>query len=312
MVLSSLSRRGFLTTSVVGIAGSGSLLRKATVAAEVSDRPPANRGRIFKSIKWGMFEKSLSVEERFQLAKVIGLDGLEFSSPSESDVVEVSKASQLAEIPVHGVVDEMHWRKRLSSPDETTREKGRQILAQAIRDSHAVGGSSVLLVPGRVTGADETHEDVWNRSIPEIRQVLPLASRLGVRILIENVWNGFCETPEQLRDYLDALESPWVGAYFDIGNVVKFSPSENWIRTLGHRIVKLDVKDWGRENGFCKIGDGDVNWPEVRKALAEIRFSGWCTAEVEGGDRARLADVTRRMNQVLDLQVSETTNKREK
>ena len=181
------------------------------------------------------------------------------------------------------------------------REKGRQILAQAIRDSHAVGGSSVLLVPGRVTGADETHDDVWNRSIPEIRQVLPLASRLGVRILIENVWNGFCETPEQLRDYLDALDSPWVGAYFDIGNVVKFSPSENWIRTLGHRIVKLDVKDWGQENGFCKIGDGDVNWTEVRKALAEIRFTGWCTAEVEGGDRARLVDVTRRMNEVLEL-----------
>ena len=123
MVLSSLSRRGFLATSVVGIAGSGSLLRMATVAAEVSDRLPANRGRIFKSIKWGMFEKSLSVEERFQLAKVIGLDGLEFSSPSASDVTEVSKASQLAGIPVHGVVDEMHWSERLSSPDETTQRK---------------------------------------------------------------------------------------------------------------------------------------------------------------------------------------------
>ena len=105
-----------------------------------------------------------------------------------------------------------------------------------------------------------------------------------------------------MRDYLDEIDSPWVGAYFDIGNVRKFGPSEDWIRTLGRRIVKLDVKDWGRGNGFCKIGDGDVNWPEVRAALGEIGFTGWSTAEVRGGDRERLADVAQRMNNVLGLE----------
>jgi len=122
-----------------------------------------------------------------------------------------------------------------------------------------------------------------------------------VRVLIENVWNGFCETPEQFRDYLEEIDSPWVGAYFDIGNVRKFSPSENWIRTLGSHIVKVDVKDWGVKNGFCKIGDGDVNWPAVREALHEIGFTGWSTAEVSGGDRERLADIFTRMNRVLGV-----------
>lgn len=164
-----------------------------------------------------------------------------------------------------------------------------------------MGGDSVLLVPGRVAGENETHDHVWNRSIEQIRLVLPLASRLGVRILIENVWNGFCETPEKFRDYLDEINSPWVGAYFDIGNVRKFSPSENWIRVLGKRIVKLDVKDWSKKNGFCKIGDGDVNWPEVCKALDEIAFRGWCTAEVGGGKKERLNDIAERMNRVLRL-----------
>ena len=133
----------------------------------------------------------------------------------------------------------------------------------AIKDTNAFGGSSVLLVPGRVSGKDETHDHVWDRSIAEIRKVLPLASRLGVHVLIENVWNGFCEQPEQLRDYIDAINSPWVGVYFDIGNHQKFAASEKWVRVLVNRIVKLDVKDWGKKAGFCKLGDGDVDWSAV-------------------------------------------------
>src|SRR5690606_21606361 len=148
---------------------------------------------------------------------------------------------------------------------------------------------------------NETHDDVWQRSIEEIRKALPTASKLGVRILIENGWNGFCETPQRMRRYLDEIDSPWGGAYFDSGSVRKVSPSEDWIYELGHRIVKRDVKDWGQSNGFCKIGDGDVDWAAVRNALAEIGFTGWCTAEVQGGDRQRLADIAARMDRVLAL-----------
>jgi len=253
----------------------------------------------YHSVKWGMIKTSGSVLDKFRLQKRLGYDGMELNSPDRLDLEEVLAASRETGMPVHGVVDSVHWKERLSSPDANVREKGLAALSGAIKDTHNYGGSSVLLVPGKVTGADETHEHVWNRSIVEIRKVLPLASRLGVRVLIENVWNGFCETPEELRDYLDEIDSPWVGSYFDIGNVRKFGPSEDWIRVLGSRIVKLDVKDWGKKNGFCKIGDGDVNWEEVRKALAEIRYSGWCTAEVRGGDEQRLREIAENMNREL-------------
>ena len=35
------------------------------------------------------------------------------------------------------------------------------------------------------------------------------------------------------------------------------------------------------------------------KALAEIKFSGWATAEVRGGDAARLKDISQRMDRVF-------------
>jgi hexulose-6-phosphate isomerase len=270
-------------------------------AAE-SSADAINAGRIYTSVKWGMIADPGTVLDKFQLCKDIGFDGMELISPTEGfSTAEVLEAARQTQLPVHGVVDTKHWEIRLSSPNPEERTKGVAILEQALRDCQACGGFSVLLVPGRVNGTEESHEQVWDRSIEEIRKVLPVASHLGVRVLIENVWNGFCETPEQLRDYVDEIASPWVGVYFDIGNVRKFGPSEDWIRVLGKRIVKLDVKDWSASSGFCKIGDGDVNWPEVRKALAEIEFTGWCTAEVEGGGREQLTDIKNRMNRVLQL-----------
>jgi L-ribulose-5-phosphate 3-epimerase len=269
--------------------------------ADEASKPPTNRGRIYKSCKWGMIQGAASALERFQWCKELGYDGMEPVSPVGADLAEILAASRESDLPVHGMVNQRVNRQyRLASPEESIREQGRTLLEQSLHECHACGGDSVLFIPGRV-GPDGTHEEVWKRSIPEVRHVLPLASKLGVRLLIENVWNGFCQKPDLMRDYIDEVDSPWFGSYFDIGNAAKFAASEDWIRTLGRRIVKLDVKDWSKATGLCDIGDGEVNWPAVREALGDLAFSGWATAEVRGGGRDRLADIAQRMNRVLDI-----------
>ena len=292
------TRRDFLHVVTAVSAGSmATAVARATRAAE--SRAATNAGRIYKANKGGGIGKDKgAMIARLQQYKSLGFDGIEGGSPEIKDIPGLRAAIRETGVPVHGVVDGVHWNQRLSSPDPKVRDVGRRALEQAIRDTHAIGGSSVLLVPGKVSGPDENHDHVWKRSIVEIRKVLPLSSRLGIHVLIENVWNGFCEDAQQMRDYIDEIDSPWVGVYFDIGNVRKFGPSEDWIRTLGRRIVKLDVKDWGVNSGFCRLGEGDVNWPEVRKALAEIRFSGWATRE--GRDRS-LEDTAQLMDELLDL-----------
>ncbi len=288
----SVNRRTFLGAAATTVAGIA-VTRIANAAAQEPSKAPV----LYKAIKGGSIGKDKSaMTARLRSLKKIGFDGVEGASPGVSDIPGLRAAIKETGFPVHGVVDMVHWRQRLSSPDAATRDKGREALLQAIKDSHAIGGSSVLLVPGRVSGKEETHDHVWKRSILEIRKVLPLASRLGIHVLIENVWNGFCETPEQLRDYIDEIDSPWVGAYFDIGNCRKFGPAEDWIRTLGRRIVKLDVKDWGRKNGFCRLSEGDVNWPEVKQSLVEIGYSGWATRE--GRDKS-LEDTAELMQKLL-------------
>lgn len=314
----SLDRRQFLRTSAgAAIAGSLWLAADGRAGAEDAHVAPGfpetstgeHRGRIFKSIKFGMFQENIPIVEKFRLLKEMGYDGVELNSPGGENKEEALAARRETGLPIHGAVDTVHWGTRLSDPNEETREKALAALLTAIEETNLVGGSAVLLVPG-VVDAQVSQDECWHRSIEGIRKALPTAARLGVRILIENVWNRFCydhdgpadQTADLLAQYIDAIDSPWVGVYFDIGNHRKYGDPAAWIRRLGARIVKLDVKDWGGpKKTFTKIGEGDVDWADVRRALRSIGFTGWSTAEVQGGDRKRIAEVANRMDRALGL-----------
>lgn len=302
-----LSRREMIhRTAAIGVTlGTVTFARKYVVAKEVEQSAP-QRKPVFKSLKFGMIQENLSILDKFKLVQDIGYDGVELDSPGGQDKKECLEASQKTGLPVHGVVDSRHWRVRATESDTKRRQQCLNDLRTAIKESHFCGGSSVLFVPGH--GNDGPESEIIPRAIEVIQQALPFAAKLGVKILIENVWNRMFydhdgkpeQTAERYAAFIDACNSPWVGAYFDIGNHHKYGRPQAWIRTLGKRIVKIDVKGYSRDtNNWSAIGDGTITWPAVRGALDEITFTGWCTAEVGGGDRKRLADILARLNRVL-------------
>jgi hexulose-6-phosphate isomerase len=208
---------------------------------------------------------------------------------------------------VHGVVSYDHWGKPLSDPDPAVRKAGLESFQGALRDAKAYGATSVLLVPGKCT-KEVAYEDAYKRSQEEIRKAIPLAEELNVQILIENVWNDYLISPLEMARFIDEIESPVMGAYFDVGNVVRYGWPEHWIRTLGKRVRKLDIKEYSRQlqhskgprAGFgVKLGEGDCDWPAVLKALADIGYKGWATAEVAGGDAERLREISERMDRIF-------------
>lgn len=251
--------------------------------------------------------KGGSLTERFKIAKQAGFMGVEMQLPGES-VDEIKKAIAESGLPVDGSVCSSHWKIRHTSADEATRAQALADLKQALRDTHAVGGHSVLLVVGK--GEDGPENEIWARSVKNISKAVPLAAELGVQIVIENVWNQFCynhdggsdQTADQFVKYVDEFRSPWVGMQFDIGNHWKYGSMGDWIRQLGHRVFKLDVKGFSRkENKFTPIGEGDIDYADVRKALHEINFHGWLAAEVAGGDLAYLTGVAQQMDTAFGL-----------
>jgi hexulose-6-phosphate isomerase len=262
-----------------------------------------------KALKYGMIGAGASVLEKFQIAKACGFEGVELDSPGGPPASEVLEAKQRAGIEVPGVVDSAHWRDTLGDPDAGVRAAGLEALRGAIRDCQAYGGGSVLLVPA-VVRQDIAYGDAYQRSQEEIRKAVPLAEELGVKIAFENVWNNFLLSPVEAARYVDEFESPAVGFHFDIGNIVLYGWPEHWIRTLGHRIFRLDIKEYsrqkldaeGRWKGFeVEIGEGDCGWERVMQALRDIGYEGWAAAEVAGGDETRLADIARRMDRVFAM-----------
>ena len=302
-----MNRRQFVQLTGMGIA-STTLMANALASAEYA-LGSGNRVALKKAVKFGMIEEDMTILQKFELLKSLGFDGVEMDSPSDLDVDEVVAARDTAGLPIHGVVDSVHWRQTLSDADSAVREAGLDGLKIALNDAHAFGASTVLLVPA-VVNRDVSYDDAYSRSQTEIRKVLPMANELGVKIAIENVWNRFLLSPLEAARYVDEFESDMIGWYMDVGNIVTFSWPEQWIRILGHRVLKLDIKEYSRAKrdeegpyaGFrVALGEGDCNWPEVLNALDEIGYEGWATAEIPGGDTERLTEIATRMNRILEL-----------
>ncbi len=275
-------------------------LAAAPLAAAAA--PPA-RLPIRKAVWYGMLPKELGILEKFQLARDCGFEAIECpTTPEASQADEMLGASRKVALPIHSVMNQEHWRSPLSSPDAAVVEKSLEGMRTSLQNAKLWGADTVLLVPAVVT-PETSYAQAWERSQRAIRKLIPLAAELKVIIGIEDVWNKFLLSPLEMARYVDEFKSPWVRAYFDIGNVAINSYPQDWIRTLGPRIAKLHVKDFAfrkRVADFTKLLEGDIDWKAVHAALLDIGYKGTATVELPPGDAEYLKDVNRRFDRILE------------
>jgi hexulose-6-phosphate isomerase len=314
-----ITRRGFLAASAGGAAamalgvGAGSqgayehTLRKALIVGKPT-------------------------EEVLASMKAAGFQGVEAGIVSPEEAAQCRIMAGRTGMRIHSVL--RGWAE-FNHSDVATVQESFNVSVAALRAAEGYGASAVLLVPCRIGGMvmpepwefriefdDATghltrvaegdnarfadfiaaHDHAYDTSAEQIRKLVPIAEETGVVIAVENVWNNLFLCPEHLAHFVDSFESRWVKVYFDLGNHVKYGPTEEWVKVLGNRICRCHVKDFrlnpdGHGGDFVDIRDGSVNWPVVRQALDDVGFAGWMTIEGSGG--LPLEEQNRRLDLII-------------
>jgi L-ribulose-5-phosphate 3-epimerase len=306
------SRRDFLKASVttvcaVGLTG-GPLAESLVATTSSSSSAAANPAPspatlpIKKGLVYDMLPAKLSHADRFKLACDTGFDVVQApTTPDQRAAEEIKNAAAAANIRIDSVMNMDHWQYPLSSEDSSVVEKSLTGMRTSLHNAKLWGSDAVLLVPA-VVNPKTSYRDAWTRSQAQIHKLIPLAEELKIKIAIEEVWNKFLLSPLEMSTYIGEFRSPLITAWFDVGNVVLYGYPQDWIRTLGKRISNVHLKDFKRsKDGYAwvNLGDGDVDWPAVRQAFADIGYSGSAIAELESGDEAYLRDVSRRIERLL-------------
>lgn len=253
---------------------------------------------MIKGISAWAFDPQRPLPEVFRMARESGFEAVEVaideSGPitpdtSRDDCRRIIEQAQQAGVRLSSLASGLGWRYPLSCRDEDTRQRGLELTRAAVGVASWLEVDAILLVPGGV-GADfipdfkgAPYDVAYDNVLAALRELAPVAQEYGVSIGVENVWNKFLLSPLEFRDLLDTVNSPRVGCYFDVGNVLLTGYPQQWIRILGQRIVRVHFKDFqksvGTLDGFCDLLAGDVDYPEVMKALREIGYDGFVTPE---------------------------------
>ncbi|REK71694.1 sugar phosphate isomerase/epimerase family protein [Paenibacillus paeoniae] len=252
-----------------------------------------------KGISIWSFPAGSTIVECARLAKRAGFDGMELSlnesgelglAATDRDVLRIKAMLEEEGLEIAGLATGLYWDYSMTSADESQRQRAIDVCKKQLELAAAFGVDAILVIPGGV-GVDfipgsevVSYELAYDRASEAIGRLVPYATEAGVSIAIENVWNKFLLSPLELRGFIDAYSSPFVGSYFDVGNVVHSGYPEQWIRILGHRIKKMHFKDYRRQagglHGFVDLLAGDVDYPAVVQALKEIGYEGYATAEM--------------------------------
>jgi L-ribulose-5-phosphate 3-epimerase len=285
-----MNRRDFTRLSAISAAG---LMLPPSASAATNDA-------LKKAVLISMLPKAMSYLDRFRLAKEVGFEAIEAQTVTDQKEAEqIKEAADKAGIRIHSVMNMDHWKYPLSSGDPQVVATSMKGMETSLRNAKLWGADAVLLVPA-VVNPETSYRDAMVRSKAQIKKLIPLAKELGVVIAVEEVWNKFLLSPLEFADYVDSFKSPWVRAYCDVGNMVLFGYPQDWIRTLGKRILKFHLKDFHFETKkFVPLREGSIDWKEVRKAIGEIGFSGYLTVELPAGDEAYLREVSQRVDLIL-------------
>ena len=252
---------------------------------------------------------NLSLDDVLDLCLDAGYEAIELTfgegeeldiDMSPSEITRVGEQCSEAGIEISSIIANYSDSGNLLSLDAHRQEKRVRSVNRSLEIAGIVGVDTILLHPGQLT-VEGTYQTVWDNLIGILKDLAPVAASNRAAIGLENVWSKFLLSPKETREFVDAVDSEWIGVYLDTANMMAYGFPEHWIRELGSRIKCVHFKDFRRgEHQFVNLLDGDTDWPSIMREFRTIGYDRYVIHEV-GGDRAAQIDIAKRMRRIVDM-----------
>jgi len=156
-----------------------------------------------------------------------------------------------------------------------TRTQGVAAVADARRFCDELG-AGVILFPMILGQSEEESFALWRDGF---KAAFDQTAGCTARVGMESVGRKG-RSAEQMRAVMDAVGSPDLGVYYDVGNAA-YQGFDNLseIAQLGDRIFQVHMKEIGAE-----MGAGKLDFPALLTALKGVGFDGYLILETEAGD----------------------------
>jgi L-ribulose-5-phosphate 3-epimerase len=274
-----------------------------------------------KSIGDNIFPPGMDFESGLKLLKTAGYDGVELwlgerpwfqMNTSDSEVTRMYRQIRETGLEVSDVANALDWKENISARDPIKRAAALRHIERQIEVAQIVQCGSILIVAGLVT-SDCPYNEVYNRCIDSLHQLVSTAAKAKVKIGVENCCaeQKFLMSPREFHTFLNDVNSPWVGIHLDVGNIHETGFAEQWIEISGSKITCIHLKDVMKHRGRCgdqsvytNIFLGDNNWRAIRDALTKVGYNKWLVAEMEAKYRyapdQQIYDTSAAMSRVIN------------
>jgi L-ribulose-5-phosphate 3-epimerase len=198
---------------------------------------------------------------------------------------EIRRSAAEADIEISSLCLGALWHYPFTSPAETHRKRGVEIIQAAVPLARYLGAGCILLPIDQPAGLSD--EEAWDMTVRGLAECLPVAEEAGVILAVENVCSPFLKGATELGRLVDELASPACRVYFDVGNGawIGLDPAVE-ILELGDRIAQIHFKNRNSRRGTpgtdtVSVSDpGIVPYRRVFDAINEIGYDGYLVVEV--------------------------------
>jgi sugar phosphate isomerase/epimerase len=176
-----------------------------------------------------------------------------------------------------------YWHPSWIEPDPNYRAIRREHTKRALVLAKEVGAKNLQTEPGGPLAPGQSWREAADIFYEELMPCVEVAERLEVGLLIEPEPDLMIERFGQFLEFIERIDSPWVGLNFDIGHAfcVGEDPQE-WVAQMAPYARHYHFEDIAstRVHRHLIPGDGAIDFLAVLKAIQATNYDGWITVEL--------------------------------